>query len=217
MKHFEFLEALPEELVLQNTPANDAWTTNNSTFSNYCESSGIHDAEETIKRQLGRLGTNVVLDIAGGTDGNALQNLLDNSIIDKGLVTNYYDSRKRHARKVEALTHIAGDILQRSTWEQIEDWRTNNAPEGFSLIMHRPFGALQNLPTGFYRGATHALLDMLRPGGILFVQIPMSLQGWLKGELGSVCSSVRQREDIDSIHMPEPVIPISSALLIKSN
>lgn len=214
-EHFLFLEGVPEELKLRNVPNNDAWTNNNSTFANYCESSGIPEAEKIIKNQIGHFAIKTALDIAGGSDGVALQNLLDDATITEGLVTNYYDSRGSQAKKTEALTHISGDILQPPTWREIKDWQTTHSPEGFSLILHRPYGALQDLPAAFYEGATHTLIDMLRPEGVLLVQIPSTLQKWFGGNIDSVCSSLRQRDDIESIRTPELILPLSSALIIK--
>jgi len=215
MEQYAFLQGLPESLIVQNTPETDAWKNNNSTFADYCECSGIPNAEGIIRNQLGRSAVGAALDIAGGSDGAALKDLLGDTVITRGLVTNYYDSRSLVTKATEALTHITGDILQSPTWEQIDTWQTGNTPEGFALIMHRPYGALQNLPASFYLGAVHALLDRLSPDGVLFVQIPQSLQKWYGGDLDSVCWDLRQRDDIDSIRTPVLVLPLSSALIIK--
>src|SRR5664279_757815 len=160
-ERFAALADLPNETRLENVPENDVWVENNATFANYCEQSGLNNIEKTIRHQLGRLGSGAALDIAGGSDGTALQDLLGDGTVEKALLTNYYDTRTSRARSIGALAHVAGDMLEADTWDQIEAWQTANAPEGFSLIMHRPFGALQHLPADIYQTATHELLDIL--------------------------------------------------------
>src|SRR4051812_35489396 len=103
-ERFSFIEGVPEELKLRNAPSSDAWTNNNSSFADYCESSGILEAEKIIKNQIGHFAIKTALDIAGGSDGVALQDLLGDSTISQGLVTNYFDSRGSQAKKTEALT-----------------------------------------------------------------------------------------------------------------
>jgi hypothetical protein len=128
-----------------------------------------------ILREIGTDSDNVGIDIAGGTNGRALQQLLEHGILGKALVTNYTDTRTDETKDVEGLDHRGGDLFDRTTWEEIDGWIDENAPDGLSLVMHRPAGTLQDLPAPFYAGAFRFLLERTRPGGLHFLQIPEPL------------------------------------------
>jgi hypothetical protein len=158
-------------------PLNDSWGTHGSSFTRYCERSAASAAmREKIISGMATFSTCAALDIAGGSNGDALKELLSVGVIDKGLVTNYLDKREDDTRAIANLDHVDGDILSRDSWHDIEKWQTKEAPEGFGLVLHSPARALQSLtPVFFYQGAVHWLLDRTRSGGILFSKIPEAL------------------------------------------
>lgn len=154
----------------------NAWRKNNSSFEEYMEDApfpshyagliGIIDDAIRYDR------SNVGMDLAGGSQGVALRDLLDEGLISKGLVTNYQDLRTPATKADKRVDHIAGDLAEIGTWHNIIQWQSQHAPDGFALIMHRPFGALQGFAPHVYTRAAHTLLAMLRPGGVLFTQVP---------------------------------------------
>lgn len=130
---------------------------------------------ELLEEQIGRSPSNVGMDLAGGSQGQAMRDLLDAGILGEGLVTNLEDLRTKRALAHTALSHIRGDLATKAVWHKIIDWQTQHAPDGLALVMHRPIGALQEQPKNVYLGAANLLLSMLRPGGMLFSQIPRPL------------------------------------------
>lgn len=61
--------------------------------------------------------------------------------------------------------------------------------------MHRPIGGLQELRPKVYRGAAHFLLDLIRPGGLMFTQVPRRLVE-VADEHRQTCESIRNRPDV---------------------
>lgn len=191
----------------------EGWGFDDSKFSDYCASFGHvtdyetefegKDLKEIIERQIGCDPQNIGLDIAGGTNGTALRDLIAEGAIGTGLVTNLFDLRTDEVRADQSLHHVNGDIVSPGTWRKIIEWKKNYAPEGFAFIMHRPVGALQTYPPAFYVGATYKLLDMLKPAGVLFTQVPDSLiPSSIHREnvgLHIVCEAIRARSDIKDI------------------
>jgi hypothetical protein len=106
-----------------------------------------------------------------------LRDLMDMGIIGRGLVTNLEDLRTPEVKADERLDHASGNILEASTWRSIVGWVEGNAPDGIDIVMHRPVGALQNLPPNLHRRAAAILIDLLAPNGILFAQIPHTMAG----------------------------------------
>lgn len=165
----------------------EGWGFNTSTFDDYCSSFGkrtnygigfeeTEGLREIVERQLGKSSANIGLDIAGGSQGTAIRSLVAEGIIGTGLVTNLFDTRTEETKADPSLHHISGDIVSRDTWIKIIEWKNEHTPEGFSLIVHRPVGALQGYPEPFYAGAAYLLIDMLSPGGVFFTQVPRSLR-----------------------------------------
>lgn len=69
-------------------------------------------------------------------------------------------------------THLTGDLNTSKTWTDITHWLNGRKAH---LLMARPFGGLQHIPTRslFYRIVTSRSWDMLDPnGGTLLCQIP---------------------------------------------
>jgi hypothetical protein len=171
----------------------DTWGTHRSSFTRYCERSTGAVMSEKIISGMARFSTCAAIDIAGGSNGNALQELLSLGVIDKGLVTNYLDRRRDETKAIVNLGHVHGDILSRDTWLNIEEWQSREAPEGFGLVLHSPVAALQSLAPGFYKGAVHWLLDRTRSGGMLFSKIPEALGS--SNACEDVHSSILERGD----------------------
>lgn len=197
----------------------EGWGFNNASFDDYCGSFGQRTAEigepreglrEIVERQLGKDPANIGLDVAGGSQGTAIRSLIAEGILGTGLVTNLFDTRTEETKANRDLHHIDGDIVSRETWMKIIEWRKKHAPEGFALIMHRPIGALQGYPEPFYAGATYLLLDMLRPGGVFFTQVPHSLRPNTAHEdnigLQTFCEAFQAHPEVDDIAINSPCI-----------
>lgn len=154
------------------------WIVNDSGLSSYffnVRFPGHNRGPSAVTERIGRNATNVALDLAGGSNGAALQDLITIGAIGKGLLTNYQDMRCPATRENPLLDHIEGDLTHRLTWERIIEWAKLNTLGGFDLILHRPMGGLQYLPTSFYSGGAQLLVELLKPGGVLFCQIPYIL------------------------------------------
>lgn len=180
-----------------------AWRVNNSTFQEYAADVQLspyypEGLEGIVEEALAAHDTNVGLDIAGGSQAQALRDLVDRGILTKGLVTNLEDLRTPETKADTRIDHIAGDLALRRTWDGIVTWQTTNAPEGLALVMHRPFGAMQDFPPAAYDGAAHTLLDMIRPGGVLFTQVPKRLFAWPPDAL-AIYRGLLERPDVDDI------------------
>ncbi|HUY85295.1 MAG TPA: hypothetical protein VMU97_02150 [Candidatus Dormibacteraeota bacterium] len=201
-----FLQGLSGEEKFQLRPKRDRlWGTNDSALDHYCDNVDLLNHSEgvaaIIQQQLAGTEGNAGIDIAGGTNGVALQNLLSMGLLEKALVTNYEDRRSLATRLrlgwFGPLKHVKGHILDTRTWSQIADWQQQVAPEGVALVMHRPDGGMQYLPPDFYKGAVHRLLDMIRPEGVMFAQVPHGLRDRHFSSLGGICKSVATRPDVD--------------------
>ena len=101
-----------------------------------------------------------------------MHDLLDSGVLARAVVTNLGDRSSSQASDNSRLDYIAGSLLLREPWDKMRSWQQANAPDGLGLILHRPFGGLQNLDAVMYRRAANRVLSMLRPGGVLFAQVP---------------------------------------------
>ena len=199
-----------ETYVFDSTPSSDdAWLVNDSGFDNYCRCARIRPKRgglrAIIESTIGYDPANIGVDLAGGENGQALQDLLELGIIGKALLTTYEDRRSPETADNTLIDHIAGNLVLPDTWKRIIAWRKSHAPDGLALVMHRPVGALQNLPPSAYIGMANIVLDNIRPGGVFFTQVPLALYGpsWR-----GACEAVRQRTDLASITLGkyEPLI-----------
>jgi hypothetical protein len=175
-----FAEVDPVDRMLDMSEKGDEWDVDDSSLEEYSVLAGLPENFENglgglILRSIGRGNGNVGIDIAGGTNGKALQELLSLGILDKALVTNYADARSDETKAIEELDHQDGDIYDMETWLGIAKWIEDNAPDGLALVMHRPVGTLQDLPKEFYEGAFDFLFKRTRSGGVHFLQIPEPL------------------------------------------
>jgi hypothetical protein len=201
----------------------DGWPQNNTSFRTYCfdgERLGLRNVYETIRTRLtilGRTGMNVALDLAGGRDGIALQDLIRDGLVAQGILTNLIDKRSDDVRDNPNLpiAHIAGDLVERETCESIVNKARELAPNGLALISWQPGRvALSNLSSTFYKGGAHACLDMLRPGGVFLGEIPPAL---LSGpDLADVCASIQQRSDVERVDAAIGAYDFGSTLILKS-
>jgi hypothetical protein len=199
--------------------ATDTWQANDASFSDYCtmaSMTGLPDVSRLVRQRLGSFTTNVGLDIAGGTNGVAIQELIADGAIDTGIVTNLLDKRGDEARNVDGLLHIEGDILKEETWHKLFV-TLSEASEGAgpSLIMHRPCAALQYLSPHFYEGSFNLLFDWLRPGGVMFAQVPL-IFSTSANNLQKFCGYVQTRDDIAELQVSEFITFNYSAALSKA-
>jgi hypothetical protein len=224
-ERLEFLEHAVDQTFDGETVASKearGWGTNDSDFEAYCVDLALPDNPEglggIIEAQIGRSASNVGIDLAGGTEGVALRDLLRMGLLGKALVTNY---ATKPTEDDPRLDHIEGDLADRDTWTGILDWQQEHASDGLDLVMHRPVGGLQNFSPFVYTSAANLLLDMIKPGGVMFCQVPRSLtQG--SGQLGLriVCRRLAERDDIEEI-IPSFVYPrheemkLDSTIIIK--
>lgn len=175
------------------------WTTNNSSFEHYCRGLTFPSKKsfQTIVTESG-IKNGIGLDVGAGSNAVALRDLLDSGILRKALATNYEDRRSREVRQDSRLGHVSGNILAVETWLEIDAWRQAHAPQGFDLIFHRPYGYLQNFPPQFYEAASNILLDLLRPGGIFFTQVPEPFVVRPDARQ-AICRRIKARGDISRI------------------
>jgi hypothetical protein len=89
--------------------------------------------------------------------------------------------------------------------------------------MHRPVGGLQNFAPDIYREAAHLLLDMARPGGVVFLQVPTSLtRRGCEHNLELVCPNMRARDDIEEpipsfVHGENKKPVLDSVIIVKKS
>lgn len=190
------------------------WISNDSSLRDYATYSllgeGIFD--RILERHVGRSPENVGLDLAGGENGQALQDLFAEGILGKALLTTYRDRRSTKTERMVELDHIDGDLIRPETWQKIFDWKHTHAQDGLALIMHRPLGGLQDLKPSTYIGAANLLIDLLRQGGVLFAEVPGALYG---PDMAAMCESLDERDDIAKIILGKDKL-FTTAVIIKS-
>lgn len=168
--------------------ADDEWGVNDSTFLRYaervaCASGGYpEDVIDGLKQRFGTGGDHSVLDVAGGSNGRAVQDLLELGVMRNGLVTNFQDFRSSATRSVVELGHVSGNLSDVTTWKSIRAWRDRHAPDGFSLTTFFPVAALHEFSTRFYLNRLGELLDMAMPGGLLLLTVPEPVQNLMSEE-----------------------------------
>lgn len=178
---------------------NDIHDYGQARFSNAYPTSSL---VEIIAQEKKPGRPNVGMDILGGKRGLALCDLLTRNVLDAAVIVDLA-AQPDEAPEHPGLRHVAGDIMRRETWLDMRKAQQELAPEGLALIMHRPLGALQQQLPAFYEGAAHALLDMLRPGGILFAQQPDRLF-FGREHIGSLRRSLNARGDVGRITLSDP-------------
>jgi hypothetical protein len=178
------------------------WSVNNSSLRDYSRRANMNGRIDGLIRMIeGRLGEgedNVGLDLAAGSRPHALSNLLESGVLARALATNYADRRPRSLKRDPRLDHRKGNLLNPKTWQGIQAWQQQHAPEGFALAMHRPVGGLQDLPPDFYEGAAHAVLDMVGEDGMFFTQVPRILAA-VPRHLERVCEGIQDRPDVEEV------------------
>ena len=104
-ERLDFLDGAVEENFDDETVASKearGWGTNNSDFEAYCVDLALPNhpggLQGIVERQIGHYEHNVGLDLAGGSDGVALQDLLNDGILGTAILTNYYDLRSDSAK-----------------------------------------------------------------------------------------------------------------------
>jgi|GEM_PF-1793135 len=184
----------------------ESWPVNDSGLAEYFEPVKLDGHPEgvlaVIEGQIGGTEGNAGVDIAGGTNGVALRELLKLGLIEKALVTNYRNRPNWRARRA-GVGYVRGNLLKPKTWQGIIDWQEEQAPGGLALVMHRPDGGLQDLEPRFYGGAVNLLLDMVRPGGVMFTQIPHILRNRRAAQLDPICQGIHDRPDVETILAPK--------------
>lgn len=180
---------------------NRIWTIDDSPFENYVSMVNFDSgsAKECIVRELVNDANNAAIDLAGGSNGRAIVDLIDSGLIKQGLYTNFVD--QRDTEQTNPNVHfLPGDLLSDQTWEEIRIAGKRIAPKGFKLALHRPFGALQDLESDDYIGGVKRVLDVLQPEGVFYTQVPGS--PYLATDrcfLDEIYSAISEFPDVDRI------------------
>ncbi len=191
---FDFSQEIASE-------SSDEWRKNDRGIASYSDYlfDDFFTLPQLIESQIGYDDRNVGLDLAGGKNGIALQELLDERLLGRGLVTNLHDHRSREAKQRADLDHIEGNLRDKTTWQRVVDWQAVYAPEGFSLVLHRPWGAMQDLPARFYEASLHIVTSLLKPNGLAALQIPSALLFAEAAVVSGLHASLATREDVANV------------------
>lgn len=177
------------------------WTVDDSGLDSYAKLVYFEagSAIDVIKEHMQSLPNSTGIDIAGGSNGIAIRQCVELGIVSQGVFTNHFDVRDA-TTKESGLHFIEGDLLVASTWEAIKNTQRQVAPEGFGLALHRPFGALQSQDLSFYSSMASKVIDMLKPRGIFFMQIPSHfLWPRSKAEIQLLTNSIQSNESVLSV------------------
>ena len=180
------------------------WGTNDTDLESLCADLSLPDHPSgfmgILEKQLKGGEFKAGMDLAGGTNGVVLQDLLSLRLISRGLVTNLEDKRNVLTANNPYLGHVSGDLTNAKTWQDILTWQEDNTNGGFDLVIHRPVGGLQYLDANVYKSAAKLLLDNINGNGIALFQVPWGLSRKdTTKELGDVCMSIHARSDIESV------------------
>lgn len=186
------------------TPAQpnlESWGKDDSPFSNYVDLVEFEggSAINLIEGAVGHSALNTAIDIAGGSNGRAIHDLLNSGAIGSGIFTNYIDNRDGNLsdRRVQ---FVDGDLLDDTTWRRITAAQKAIAPAGLDLALHRPYGGLQDLSVEQYYDLLTKTMGLLRGGGVLYTQIPQSAyEGLSKGELERLCRLVHASSSVGKV------------------
>jgi hypothetical protein len=177
------------------------WAVNNSTMYDYSRRAYIGGSAtgllDIVNERLDTSEDNVGLDLAAGTYAQALHDLLDSGVLNRALATNYSARLPRRARRQD-LDYLTGNLTRRDTWQAILGWQGEHAPEGFDLVMHRPVGGLQDLDLDTYKAGARILFDIVKPGGMMFSQVPRHAMND-EGGLRELCRSVRSGGQVEDV------------------
>jgi len=177
------------------------WTVDDSSFTSYTELVMFQDgsALSHILARVGKHAVNSALDIAGGSNGRAVRDLIDTGIASSGVYTNMIDNRTLPTRSDVKL--VIGDLISCRTWDEIKSSQQEVSPDGFAIALHRPYGGLQGLSTRQYiKGATK-VVDMLRPGGVFYSQIPTTYAYDTRNEsmISEIFDKISMHPDVEKI------------------
>lgn len=200
---FSFLEGTEpskaNEAKLARNGDRASYGINGTSFDDYTVAANILEApfglQVVVAEAMRGHDENVGLDIAAGSDADALVDLLDDGLLTTGIATNYADERSPKVANDTRLKHISGSLLEDTTWRELLETVEDEAPDGLALVMHRPLGELQYLPPNTYRGAAHFLLDLIRPGGVMYAQVPAQLEINPR-DMVDICTDIRARADV---------------------
>lgn len=200
--------AAEDEPMTANAERLGYWPSNNSPIEDYGKAE-FHDAipganlTDIIVNTIGRSPDNVGMDVMAGSDLVVLQQLLIEGIIGTGIGTDSQDNRAPETASNSDLRFIQGDQLDEATWLAMLHDQQELAPEGLAVALWRPVGAVQYQPPHVYQGAAHAILDMVRPGGMFFSQVPARFIG-NRDASRQVLSSLVRRGDVARIITSDP-------------
>lgn len=168
-----------------------AWHIDDSSWEEYSGGVYFPGLQMMLDEVVANLDcrSSVGIDIAGGTTGRAMRDLLDRGTLNRAAVTTYETPAPDILQKAQNIDFISGNLLHPQTWSKIILWRRQSAVAGLKLAIHEPRNSLQWESPEVYAQATHTLIDNLAPGGIFVSQIPSSLSA---RELTSICRSTEK-------------------------
>jgi hypothetical protein len=192
-----------------------AWHVNDSSWEDYSEGIYFPGIRLTLNEVVTNLDceSNVGLDIAGGTNGTAMLDLIHRGILNRAAVTSYEDLRQSTTVREDSLDLITGNLLSPDTWSKIIHWRKSATPTGLKLAIHEPRDTLQWEEPALYTSATHTIADNLAPGGVFISQVPTSLG---QREVSKICRELEQRSDIELTTVSDKHNGYRQALVMKA-
>ncbi len=161
---------------LQEHNANEReqrWRIIGNDFYDYLDDFDLVDNKAQIRPQLEWLREQnppIIIDLMSTTSAaNSLLHVLEKPY--RALAVSY-DEKLKPNQNIEGVMNLIGDLNKSETWAAMNSWLDGAKAH---LIMARPFGGLQHIPTraSFYRAVTARCWEMLHPdGGTLLCQIP---------------------------------------------
>jgi hypothetical protein len=192
-------------------PSRELWSVDDSSFNSYVDLVRFQRgfAKDLILERIDNDSTNVVLDIAGGSNGVAVRNLIDSELFGEGIFTNYVDNRSEETRQSN-VGFVAGDLRTSETWEALLSWQQYHAPDGFALVLHRPAGGLQDLCDDDYIKYTRTIMSMIKPGGLFYSQVPSHpLRPRSESSLQTIREGIRSIEGVVGIEVSDSAATLS--------
>lgn len=167
-----------EKHKIKTYPPHDVWPVEDNSFDDYLAYFDL-DEEPFLRQFLASLESKnppVIIDLMAST--TAIRSLCGGRLKPKqikGLAVSLFDKRSSSVQEDEqklGITHLTGDLIKSTTWNQIQDWLGNQKAH---LIIEHGIAGLNYLPhrLNYYRAVLNRMWDMLDPeGGLLYLQTP---------------------------------------------
>jgi len=152
------------------------WLVDDSHLSRFFDGVKLRNGTplEVMAQCIGRDPNNVGIDIAGGTNGVAMRDLVATGLVGKGLYTHFLDDRNPRLSNPN-VDLVTGDLATAQPWLSIRDWQQRNAPQGFAVALHAPGLGFEKWAPDTHLTALAMLLPMMQPGAVIFTQVPIEV------------------------------------------